>query len=80
MNEVIASNLKCLRIMFGKTQRETANLMGVSKQSYSNIENGKRKISAEELWKIASELEVDMTIFFETKLTESVIEKLKVSS
>ncbi|HEY4538226.1 MAG TPA: helix-turn-helix transcriptional regulator [Erysipelothrix sp.] len=80
MNEVIASNLKCLRIMFGKTQRETANLMGVSKQSYSNIENGKRKISAEELWKIASELEVDMTIFFETKLTESVIKKLKVSS
>ena len=77
MNAVIIDNLRYMRAMFGKTQKDFSSVMGLSPQAYSNIENGKRKVSAEELWRIATHLNVDIAIFFNEKLTESVIKELQ---
>ncbi len=48
----------------GLTQQEMADEVGVSRQYYNDIENGKRQPSVTIAKKIGEVLEVEWTIFF----------------
>jgi transcriptional regulator with XRE-family HTH domain len=57
--------LKAIRRKKEYTQNELAMLAGIAQESYSNIENGKRRPSVEVAKKIADALDFDWTLFFE---------------
>lgn len=48
----------------GVSQKELADLIGVSVNTYSNKELGKREFKASEMFKIASYLSVEVTDIF----------------
>lgn len=60
MGESIADKRKTKDL----TQQEMADLIGISRQYYNDIENGKRKPSVSTAKKIEGVLGVDWTIFF----------------
>lgn len=65
----IHEKLKKIRTDKGITQTYIAKKIGKTPGWYSNIERGKRGLSAEDAKKIAAVLEVDMNeIFFENGL------------
>lgn len=49
----IGDRLRCSREYLGLSQEEVAAYMGISRPAISNIEAGKRKVSAEELQRFA---------------------------
>lgn len=57
--------LRDLRVKRGLTQKEVANIIGVSVQAYNFYENSKRKISFEVAQDIASALDFDVIMFFD---------------
>lgn len=71
----LGMKIKNIREQVGLRQEKVANLLGISRVSLSQIENGDRKISAEEIAKLAKifnlssdvilDLEKDVTIFLE---------------
>jgi transcriptional regulator with XRE-family HTH domain len=50
---VIGNRIKIFREQLNMSQRELSDLLGISRQAVSQIENDERKISAEELKKLA---------------------------
>ena len=63
--EVSMSKLKGYRVMLGKTQRQMAEALSISLQSYNNKETGKTTFSDKERLKIKSmvaEIKPDITI------------------
>lgn len=61
----IGSIIKELRKKRGLTQRELANICGLSEISIRSYENNTRKPKIENLKKIANSLEVDVTDFYD---------------
>ena len=51
---------KQLRQERGETQQEVANLLGISRGAYANIENGKRKPDFETIFALADHFEVSV--------------------
>lgn len=51
-------NLKILRAKHGLTRTETADKIGVSRSTYSEIENGKRSCSQKFLAKLQAAFEI----------------------
>lgn len=47
------SIMKDLRTKFGKKQSEIADLLGITRAAYTNIENGRRKLDHDSLIKLA---------------------------
>jgi Predicted transcriptional regulators len=54
-----------------RTQKEIAELVGISRTAYTNIEKGKRNPSVSTAKKIAKALGVDWVIFFEDECFNS---------
>ena len=48
------NNLKTLRERFQKTQAEIADILGITRAAYTNIENGKRQIDNNNLLQLAN--------------------------
>lgn len=57
-------NLKELRKQKSLTQEEVSERIGITRSSYTNIENGERRPSVETAKKIAAVLGFDWTLFF----------------
>ena len=57
--EKIASRLKEARVYSGLSQEQAAKIMGLQRPAISEIEAGKRKVSAEELIQFATLYKVD---------------------
>lgn len=74
---MIHINVEKIRIAKGVTKTHIAKKLGKTLQGYRHMASGDVKIGAEELMVIADALAVDIRIFFDNKLTDSVIEKLK---
>lgn len=53
-NQMILSKLKKLRETHNKTLQDMAKVLGITKQGYWLIENGKRKLSYENAVKLSS--------------------------
>lgn len=70
---MVHENLKKIRIAKGVTQSHLAKKLNISGMTYSRMENGDSKIDVERLKKISQALSVEIEVFFDNKLTESVI-------
>lgn len=65
--------LKSRRLDEKLTQKEIADLVGVSRSTYAMIENGERNPSVPVAKRIANVLKFDWTIFFEDECHNSCI-------
>lgn len=75
---MVHENLKRIRLAKGVTQLHLAKKLGISNMAYSRMENGETKIDVERLRVIAILLGIDVNIFFDNKLTDSVIESHEI--
>lgn len=73
---MIHENLKKIRLAKGVTQSYLAEKIGISNMAYSRMESGKTKLDVEILKVVSEVLDIEVEIFFNNKLTESVIVEL----
>ena len=73
---MIHENLKKIRLAKSVTQLYLAEKVGISNMAYSRMESGKTKMDAEVLKVLSKVLDIEVDIFFNNELTESVILKL----
>lgn len=73
---MVHENVRRIRKAKGVTLTHMANMLGISLQGYSHIEQGNVRLDVERLRVIAVILTVDVSVFFDEKLTESVISEL----
>ena len=76
----LQNNVKKIRQAKGVKQKSVAEFLNISQMRYSRIENTNKSIDTIMLEKIAKFLDVDVSIFFDDKLTESVISKYLLST
>ncbi|CAB4128105.1 HTH_XRE domain containing protein [uncultured Caudovirales phage] len=69
---MIYEKIEKIRIQNGVTKSFIARKLGISLMTYCHIANGRSRLSVDRLMLIAEALNVDPTIFFVNKLTESV--------
>ena len=74
---MVHENLKKIRTAMGVTQSHLAKKINVTGMTYSRIENGDSKLDVERLKVISMALGVEVAIFFDEQLTESVIEEIE---
>lgn len=75
--KMVHINVRRIRKARGVTKTHVANKLGISLQGYRHIEQGNVRLDVERLRIIAVVLSVDVAIFFDDKLTESVISSIK---
>ncbi|WP_339212996.1 helix-turn-helix transcriptional regulator [Solibacillus sp. FSL W8-0372] len=73
---MVHENLKKIRTAMGVTQSHLAKKINVTGMTYSRIENGESKLDVERLKVISRTLGIDISVFFDEKLTKSVIESI----
>lgn len=74
----LGAKIKKLREQTGLSQEELAKFLGISRVSLSQIENGMRKISAEELSKLSKIFNISTDILLDLKQdVEVILEKKK---
>ena len=76
-NEVIRTNVRDIRLAKGITGSHVARALAVSRQSYQSMETGQCEINAERLRVLSKVLDVNVEVFFDRKLTESVLEEIR---
>lgn len=74
----LKSNIKKIRLAKGVKQRSIANYLDISDMSYSRIENSNKSIDPNVIEGIASFLDVDIGVFFNDELTESVVKRYSI--
>jgi len=74
---MVHENLKKIRIAMGVTQSHLAKKINVTGMTYGRIENGESKLDVERLKVISIALGVEVAVFFNDKLTESVIKEIE---
>ena len=74
---MIRTNVRDIRLAKGITGSHVARALAVSRQSYQSMENGQCEINAERLRVIAKVLDVKVEVFFDKKLTESVLQRIE---
>ncbi len=68
--------IKDIRLFLHKTQKEMADILGISLSYYIKIECGYRKLSVNVLEELKRNFpNIDINIFFKSKHTNSVITK-----
>jgi len=66
--EAIGKRLKCLRLAFGKTQQQIANIVGVTVGMISSCEHGGARLSADHMMMLVVEFDASMDwLYFGTK-------------
>lgn len=70
LKEVIASRLRLAREQAGLSQNQAAKLLGLQRPAISEIEAGRRKISADEIAQLSEIYDVDVSWLLSTKQTE----------
>lgn len=74
---MVHENLKNIRMAKGVTQSHLAKKLNVSNMTYSRMESGETKIDVERLIVISKALSINVEVFFNIKLTDSVINSLE---
>ncbi len=62
--EYISKNIKSYRARMGYSQREVAEILGVSRNTYCDYEVRPQKVNVETLMKIANILKCELSDFF----------------
>jgi transcriptional regulator with XRE-family HTH domain len=65
MNDIIAQNLKKLRVAARYTQEDVANALGITRSAYSNYESGEREAPYDVLEKASDFFGCEMYLLFE---------------
>lgn len=73
--ELIGKKLKELRKMKELDQVDIANILEIKQPYYSQLENGKKKISIEQITRIANEFDLPLDWFLGRDIAENI--KLK---
>lgn len=73
---MIHKNVERIRSAKGVTKTHLAKQLNMSLQGYRYLENGETRLDAERLKIIARSLGEEPAIFFDSKLTDSVIERI----
>lgn len=60
----IGGNLRRLRKLYGLSQHQLGELLGVTFQQVQKYENGTNRISAAALWRLADALQIEADQFF----------------
>lgn len=80
-NKKLGERVRKLRDRFKLSQEDVAKKLGVSRVSLSQIENGERKMTAEEVAKLSNMFKVDADILLDLKMDIKVnIEKIQQNS
>lgn len=74
---MVHSNVEKIRKAKGVTKTHLANKLGLSLQGYRHITTGEVKLDVERLKTIATDLCVDVAIFFDDTVTDSVIREME---
>lgn len=74
-NKKLGGRIKALRDSFKLSQEDVAKKIGISRVSLSQIENGERKLTAEEVAKLSSIFKIDTDILLDLKRNVEVIIK-----
>ena len=74
-NKNLGGRIKALRDSFKLSQEDVAKKLGIKRVSLSQIENGERKMSAEEVAKLSSIFKIDADILLDLKRDVEVIIK-----
>ena len=72
-NKQIGKRIKSLREEIGFSQEQLADNLGLRREAISNIENGKRKATVEELSKISKILNISLDVLIDASKDISVI-------
>ncbi|MCW9708843.1 helix-turn-helix domain-containing protein [Fodinibius salsisoli] len=82
LKKCIANRLKEARASAGLSQNQVANFLGLKRPSISEIEAGRRKVSAEELVKFSDIYNVRLNWLAckESELNNDIKEKLKLAA
>jgi transcriptional regulator with XRE-family HTH domain len=73
----IHENVEKLRKAMGVTMTHLANKLDLTLQGYRHIATGSVRLDAERLKVIGNVLKVDPGVFFDEKLTDSVIKEIE---
>ena len=76
MKKLVHENVEKIREVKGITKTHIAKKLELSLQGYRHIMSGEVRLDVERLKIIADILEVEPAVFFDEKLTESVIKKV----
>ena len=80
--EIIAARLKMARELAGLSQSQVAKLIGLKRPAISEIEAGRRKVSADEITEFAEIYDVDISWLLNTKKAgfDEVQEKVELAA
>ncbi|KZN99392.1 helix-turn-helix domain-containing protein [Pseudobacillus badius] len=76
---MVNTNVAKIREAKGVTKTHIAKSLGLSLQGYRYLESGETKLDVERLKIIAIILDVDVAVFFNDELTESVIKSMQLN-
>lgn len=74
---MVHDNVRRIREAKGVTMTHVANKLGMSLQGYKHIETGTVRLDVERLKLISKTLAIDIEVFFDDELTESVIKNMQ---
>ncbi len=74
----VRENVRRIREACGVTKTHVAKGLGMSLQNYRYLENGVGQFDVERLRVVGKILNVDCAIFFDDKLTDSVIKERSI--
>jgi transcriptional regulator with XRE-family HTH domain len=74
---MVHKNVEKIRIAKGITKTHIANKLDLSLQGYRHITSGEVRLDVERLKVIANVLGVSPAVFFDDKLTDSVIKEIE---
>ncbi len=82
IKEVVSLRLKMARETAGLSQNQVAKMLGLKRPAISEIEAGRRKVSADEIAKLAEYYDVDVSWLLNTKIAEfnEVQEKVELAA
>lgn len=70
---MVHENVRRIRKAKGISMKHVARVLGLSEMGYSHLETGSVRLDVERLRTISSVLGVSESVFFDDKLTESVV-------
>lgn len=76
-NTTTSKNLRFLRLVYGYTQQEMANVLGLSRSAYYAIECGSRQMSFETLCALSDFYEIDMNYLVTLDICEQILNMIK---
>lgn len=77
MIKLVHENVRKIRVAKGVKKAYLAKKIGVTAMTYSRIEAGESKLDVERLKVLSIALGVEVSIFFDNELTDSVTEEIE---